>query len=299
MSSGRYGWALAASAGTGIQVGAAMVATRFVIDETTPGALAFMRYTVALLCLAPFIVRAPRVAIARRDLAPIFVLGIFQFGISIVLLNFGLKHVTSARAALIFMTFPLLTMLIGAAIGRERMTVAKVLGVSLAFLGVALTLGERLFADKGSAAEWLGALAVFGAAACGAVCSVCYQPYLRRYPTLPVSALAMLAAIVVLGALAANEGFFTAPAQISPAGWAAVVFIGVSSGIFFYLWLWALNHAPPTRVAIFLALSPVTAALLGALLLGETLSALAVAGLAMVVLGLWTATRAGGGATVP
>jgi drug/metabolite transporter (DMT)-like permease len=293
VSASRYGWALAAAAGTGIQVGAAMVATRFVIAETTPAALAFMRYAVALLCLLPFVFRAPRIAVARHDLAPIFVLGVFQFGISIALLNYGLKHLTSARAALIFMTFPLLTMLIGAALGRERLTLAKTIGVLLAFAGVALTLGEKLLIETGADAEWLGALAVFGAAACGASCTVFYRPYLERYPTLPVSALAMLSALVVLAALAAGEGFLSSAPRISPEGWVAIVFIGISSGIFFYLWLWALNHAPPTRVAVFLALSPVTAALLGAAFLGEALTPLAVTGLVLVVLGLWSATRPG------
>ena len=50
--------------------------------------------------------------------------------------------------------------------------------------------------------------------------------------------------------------------------------------------LWALRHATPTRVTVFLALSPVTAAGLGALLLGEAISAEALLGLACVALGL-------------
>jgi drug/metabolite transporter (DMT)-like permease len=65
----------------------------------------------------------------------------------------------------------------------------------------------------------------------------------------------------------------------------------VSSGIGYYLWLWALRHASPTRVTVFLALSPITATLLGALALGEPVSSQLVAGLACVVLGLWVAHR--------
>lgn len=69
----------------------------------------------------------------------------------------------------------------------------------------------------------------------------------------------------------------------------AVVFIGTSSGIGYYLWLWALTHATPTRVTAFLALSPITAAGLGSLLLTEPISAMVVLGLGCVVLGLWLA----------
>lgn len=60
------------------------------------------------------------------------------------------------------------------------------------------------------------------------------------------------------------------------------------------LWLWALKHASPTRVTVFLSLSPVTAALLGAALLGEDLTPGVMAGLAGVAGGLWLATRADG-----
>src|SRR2546426_12037256 len=57
----------------------------------------------------------------------------------------------------------------------------------------------------------------------------------------------------------------------------------------YYLWLWALGHATPTQVTVFLALSPVTATVLGATLLGERISAPALLGLACVALGLWLA----------
>lgn len=52
----------------------------------------------------------------------------------------------------------------------------------------------------------------------------------------------------------------------------AVGFIGVSSGIGYYLWLWALNHTTPTKVTVFLALSPVTATILGGVFLAERVS---------------------------
>ena len=72
-------------------------------------------------------------------------------------------------------------------------------------------------------------------------------------------------------------------------GWPAVLFIGGSSAIGYYLWLWALGHSSPTRVTIFLSLGPITSAALGALLLGEPISMLFVIGLICVILGLWLA----------
>jgi drug/metabolite transporter (DMT)-like permease len=280
--------ALAAAAGTGIQVGAAMVATRFVVGQAGPVSLALLRYIVGFLCLLPPVIATARhVRFAARDLAPIAALGIAQFGILVALLNWGLRSVPAGRGALLFATFPLMTMLIAAALGQERLTWRRTLGVLLTIAGVGLAVAGKLGGEAGAA----GDLAVLGAALCGALCSVFYRPYLRRYPALPVSALAMLASVVALALFAGpTEGFFAAWPRFTLGGWAAVLFIGVSSGIGYLLWLWALGRAPATQVTVFLSLSPVTAALLGALLLGEPLTAAMVAGLACLAAGLWAAS---------
>ncbi|HET7340820.1 MAG TPA: DMT family transporter [Methylomirabilota bacterium] len=283
----------AAAAITGVQVGASIVATRFVIAHIGPGSLALLRYAIGFLCLLPLALRGGRPRFAARDVAPIALLGIAQFGVLIMLLNYGLRTVASARGALIFATFPLLTMLVAAALGAEGLTVARTLGVLLSLGGVGCALGESALQRGPGGHAWIGEAVVLLSALVGAVCSVLYRPYLARYGALPVSAFAMLASVAFLLAPAGAEGFFSAPPVLGPLGWLAVLLIGVGSGGGYYLWLWALQHGSPTRVTVFLALSPITATLLGGLLLGEPISALAGLGVALVSAGLWLATRAG------
>jgi drug/metabolite transporter (DMT)-like permease len=278
------GLATLAAAITGVQVGAAIVATRYVIDQTDPLSLALLRYAIGTVCLLPFALAARRVAWKRRDLGPIALLGIVQFGVVVALLNYALQTLPAGRTALIFATFPLLTMLFAAAFGHERLTVTKSAGVGLTLLGVALILGEKAAVSGGEG--WSGEAAVLLSAASGALCSVLYRPYLQTYDPLPVGALAMLASVGFLALLAAPQGFFLEAPPLTNAGWLAVLFIGVSSGVGYWLWLWALRHASPTRVTTFLALGPATAFLLGALLLGEPVTGLALLGLVAVALGL-------------
>jgi drug/metabolite transporter (DMT)-like permease len=184
-----------------------------------------------------------------------------------------------------------MTMIIAASLGRERLSRMKIAGVLLTIVGVGMALGERLITQS-TAGEWLGALLVLAAALCGAICSVLYRPYLARYPTLPVGAWAMLASVVFLAAPAGLEGLFTEMPRVGPGGWMAVLFIGLSSGAGYVLWLWALKHATPTRVTVFLSLSPITAALLGVSFLGEPFTPGVLLGLTGVAAGLWLATRA-------
>jgi drug/metabolite transporter (DMT)-like permease len=284
-------WPLLVAAGVGVQVGAAMVATRYVVGESGPATLAMFRYAIGALCLLPVLVwQKQGLRFAGRDILPIAGLGIVQFGLLIALLNYGLSWIPAARAALLFASFPLLTMVIAALLGRERLTLAKTGGVLLTMLGVGLALGEKVF-DASTAEHWIGEAAVLFAAFCGALCSVLYRPYLQKYPTLSIGTFAMLASVGALALMALQEGAFTVWSGYSPGGWAAVVFIGISSGVGYFGWLWALRHASPTRVTVFLGLSPVTAALLGALLLAETPTPALLAGLAVLLAGLWLALR--------
>jgi len=281
-----------AAAAAGVQVGAAMVATRFVVGEIGPASLALLRYAIGFACLLPPALCISRVRFAPRDLAPIALLGIGQFGVLIALLNWGLARVPSARAAVIFAVTPVLAMLLAAALGHERLTALKAAGVLLSVGGVAAAVGERAVAPGAAGGwGWTGEAAVLASALTAAVCSVLYRPYLRKYPALPVGAFAMLASVAFLSVLAAPEGFYAARPHLTAGGWLAVAFIGAGSAAGYFWWLWALAHAPATRVTVCLGLSPITAAVLGALLLAEPVSPGALLGLAGVLLGLALAHR--------
>jgi drug/metabolite transporter (DMT)-like permease len=182
-------------------------------------------------------------------------------------------------------------MLFAAALRLESLTPAKSIGVLLTIAGVTCAVGGKIQPMDGAATGWLGVLAVFGSALCGAVCSVFYRPYLEKYPALQIGAFAMLASVAFLAILAGFEGFFAAWPAFTLGGWLAVLFIGVSSGLGYYLWLWALQHATPTEVTVFLALGPITATAGGAMLLGEAVPPLFLLGLAALALGLYVAHR--------
>ncbi|WP_341921843.1 DMT family transporter [Polaromonas sp. YR568] len=293
--------ALLAAAATGVQVGAAIVASRFVVADVPPLTLALLRYAIGFACLLPFFLksflatalegqaRSALKNIAIADWLAMAALGTGQFAVLIALLNYGLQHIGAAQAALIFSLFPLLTLLLSSALGRERISAALLAGVLLSITGVALSLWPKLQAPHPG--HWWGEAAVLASAGVGALCSVLYRPYLQRYPTLAVSSFAMLVSVLFLGLLALTENW---PARVMALGlqsWTVVALIGISSGIGYFWWLYALKHEPPTRVTVFLALNPLTAALLGVLFLGEALSPWSVAAIFLIASGLWLATR--------
>ncbi len=203
----------------------------------------------------------------------------------------SLIYIPAARTALIFATAPLLTLLLASFLRHERLTAAKTIGILITIAGVALALGEKALQGEHGAASWLGEAAAILAALCNAACSVLFGKLVRRYPSLPVATLAMAAAVVALSVPAFFEGFLTTAPRLTATGWLTIILVGVSSGAFYYLWVWTLSRTTATRVAMFLALSPITAALLGWLFLGEAITPGLVAGLVAVAAGLVLAHR--------
>jgi len=280
----------AAAAATGVQVGAAIVATRWVVADVGVVPLALLRYAIGAACLLPFALAA-RGRVRSRDLAGIAILGTAQFAVVVVLLNYALVVIPAARVALIFATAPLAALLMETTIDRRRLGLVRLGAVLMAVIGVAVALSEDPLGPGGRADAWVGDVAVLGSALCAALCSVLYRPYLARYPAVAVSAVAMFASVLALLPATAVVGWSVHTVVLATGAWTVIVAIGVSSGVGYYLWLWALTRERSTEVTMFLALSPLTAAVLGALLLGEVISARLSIGVVLVVVGLWLAQR--------
>ena len=83
-----------------------------------------------------------------------------------------------------------------------------------------------------------------------------------------------------------KSGGVTLPA-FTLKGWMAVAFLGTIAGTLqFSLFMWALRWLPPTTAVLYLTLNPITAMVLGIILLGEKLTFELMAGMALVLVGI-------------
>jgi drug/metabolite transporter (DMT)-like permease len=114
-----------------------------------------------------------------------------------------------------------------------------------------------------------------------------------RYPSLAITGQAMAAGALALMPLALAQGLALHTRTITPSGWAALLFLGTLGGaVGFGLWSYALRRSTPSKVAVFLALNPITAIGLGVLLLHEPVTSRLLVGLVAVIAGIQLATRA-------
>lgn len=279
--------AMPAAAAASVFLGASVVATRFAVDQIGPASIGFLRYLIGAVCILAILRLTGQRTVARGDRMAVAALGIVMFGVFPWTFGASLQYIPAAQGAVVLATMPILTLVLARIRGFESLSVRKSAGVIAAFagVGVALLAGRDTGSLTGPA--WIGVGLMLATALLGAVYSVFSRPYLQRNPALGVTATSMAAGTLFLMPVAAVENGGLGPPDLSPGGVGAVLFLGTFGGaVAFWLWIWALEHAAPTRVAVFLTLNPMTATLLAALFLGERITVAFVAGLALTMAGI-------------
>ncbi len=269
--------------------GVAGGATRFVIDATDPVTLGVFRFGIGFLILLPIALALKSRWPTGRDWIAVVLLGILFFFAFSVLFNLAYSYTTAARGALTLSTMPLMTMLVGAALGIERITARKTIGVSIAMAGVFLAL--MLGLSDAPPGAWRGELVMLAATFCISLYNVWSRPFIARSDPLAFLTAGMGAAAFCLLAWALAIHGFDAVAHFGTPQWIAVTYLGVvgSAGAFI-LWVIALSRTSPTKAAVTITVNPVFASIVGALAIGEGIGLNLVAGLVAVAAGIWIAT---------
>jgi drug/metabolite transporter (DMT)-like permease len=283
------GWGVLSAVLSSALGGTSIGATRYLVSAIDPLAIGSFRFGIGFVLLLPVALLQGSRWPARRDWPAVAGLGMLFFAVFPLLFNASLIFTTAARGALALSTLPLLTMVVGAALGSEALTVRKSLGVVIAMLGVALALLSGLTAAPPGA--WRGDLLMVGAALCMAFYSVWSKPVIARAGPISFTTMAMGVGAACLILISCWRGSFAPVADFGIPQWLAATYLGAfGSALTFYLWAFALARTTPTRVAISVSVNPVAASLVGAVLLHEPLSWNLVGGIVTVFVGIWIAT---------
>ncbi len=265
-------------------------ATRFVVHATDPVTLGVFRFGTGFLILLPIALYMKSRWPKGRDWIAVAALGILFFFAFSILFNLAYTYTTAARGALTLSTMPLMTMLVGAALGIETLTVRKTAGVLIAMTGVLFALAFGL--SNAPAGAWRGELVMFAATFCMSLYNVWSRPFIARSDPLAFLTAGMGAAAFCLLVWALAIHGFDAAAQFDTPQWFAIAYLGIigSAGAFI-LWVFALSRTSPTKTAVTITVNPVFASIVGAVAIGEGIGFNLIVGLAAVAIGIWLAAR--------
>lgn len=269
--------------------GASFPLVRFVVAEMSPLAMTAARGFIAAAALTLFLYATRAEAGGFRGVwRHALVLGAMNGLVPNILNGMALQRIESLPGALVQATTPIFIAILAALVLREdRLTLPRLAGVGLGFLGVAIIMGP---AALQGGATLSGVLLMLGVAACYAV-ATCYMRWARPAASASLVICQQIAyAVPATGltlALLGPSGFAASGAVWLVLGVLAIL----ASAVPLTLFVRTLRFATAGQASIVGYLQPVAAALAGAVLLGEVPEPRILAGGLVVLLGCWLMTR--------
>ena len=266
--------------------GASYLFIKVAVEDIEPAPMMAARSLIAAALLVPYLLLTLGGRRAAADLAASWrealVLGAINAAAPFWLVAWGEKHVDSTVAGVAQATVPLCSFLLGLRfLPHERISRVRWGGVGLGILGVALLAG---FNPRGGWWAVAGTLAVVLASVCYASGAIYGQLRVRAVSGPVLATGSMLAA----GAMLLPLSLFQLPGE--PPGWralAGLLALAVLGTALAQLILYRLLRLYGARRASLVTyLMPAFALAYGALLLDEPLTAAALGGLALILLGV-------------
>lgn len=261
--------------------GSSFMFIEIALRDLAPSTLILLRMASGAVALAVYIRVTSRSFWALRPFAwPLALLGLANTAVPFFLIAWGQQYIDSGLASIFNASAPLFTALFAIAYDRsQRATGLRLVGILVGFTGVVLLVGFEL---SGGERAVLGGLAVVAASACYGIGGL-YAG--RRFPGLPPS-------LVAFGALVWSTAFVLpfGMAQASSFGWEAtlsVLYLGVAAtGMAYLLYFGLIAGAGASKAVLVTYLVPSLALGYGAVFLDEEVTALAIAGLVLVLAGV-------------
>jgi drug/metabolite transporter (DMT)-like permease len=258
------------------------------IPTVAPFTLVLIRVAIAAAFLWAFLLaRRERLPLPPGALAAFLVLALLNNVIPFVLFAWAQIEISGGLASILNATTPIWGVVAAHLLtADEKATPGKVAGVLLGFGGVALMIGTDFLGEIGRGV--LAQLACLAATLCYALAGV----WARRFGRMGVPPIAVAtgqlsaAAIVMLPLVLVFEPPWLSSAPSAEAWWALVALALFCTTFAYILYFRLLASAGATNSLLVTFLIPITAILLGAMLLGERLELRHFAGMALIGAGL-------------
>lgn len=258
------------------------------VRELPPFTIVTARVALAVLALWA-IVRLSGHAVPRSREAwfAFFGMGVLNNIIPFSLIVWGQTHIASGLASILNATTPLFAVIVAHVLTEdEKMTEGRLAGVLVGFLGVALMIGPSALGDLGT--NVLAQLAVLGGAVSYSIAGIFGRRFRRMGlpPLLPAAGQVTASALLMLPVALFVDRPWTLSAP-SPEAWAALFGLAfLATALAYVIFFRILATAGATNLMLVTFLIPVSAILLGALVLGEVLAPKHFAGMALIAVGL-------------
>jgi drug/metabolite transporter (DMT)-like permease len=268
--------------------GSAFLFIKVAVTSFDPLTYVWLRLLIAATALVAFLrIAGHRLTLPAPVWAAVGLLALLNNVLPFLLFGWSQQHIASGMAAILQATTPIFGVIVAhLATSDEKLTKARLAGVTIGFAGVATMIGPQLIGDGGS--HLLAQLACLFASLLYAFAGI----FARRFKAMGVNPMQLataqfVAGVVMLAPVALIFGQNIADLPSSWQAWGAVAALGiVCSAVAYVLYFEIVERAGATNSLLVTLLVPPVALIVGALVLGESFGVAQVGGLALIAVGL-------------
>jgi drug/metabolite transporter (DMT)-like permease len=276
--------------------GASFIATKVALRDVNPVTVVWLRFALGVLILGIAVAARRQFALpARNEWGYFALLGFLGITFHQWLQSNGLLTATAITTAWIVSTTPIFMALLGLLMLKEGLGWLRAAGIILATAGMLLVVSRGNLASLARAGFGApGDYLILISAVNWAVFSTLSRRGLKTHP-----AARMMFYVMTFGWLFTTILFFGTSrldeiARLTLPGWTGVAFLGIfCSGLAYIAWYDALQALPAAQVGAFLYVEPLVTMVTAAIILGEKITPAALAGGAIILVGLWLVNRPG------
>lgn len=277
--------------------GANFVVAKVTLQEFPTHTLAFLRFALASLLLAPFfLAETKKVKIKKEHLPKLIAIGIFIITFNITFFFAGIQRTTAINASILTLIIPILSVILGWAILKEKVYVINLLGIGLGLLGALIVIGlPQIILGDFSPEALLGNILMILASISWVVGAAISRQMLKIYPSLIITAVAFMVGVITFFLPAVREYILDPgwPERITMLGFLGLFYMTALSSISaYFLFEWALSKTSLIVADLFQYIEPFIAAGLAILILSERISFSFIIGAVLIALGVYWGTFA-------
>ena len=224
-------------------------------------------------------------------------LGNFLFSICLL---FGVRETSAMVTGVLMAGIPAAVALLSWLFLRERIARRVRLGIALSVAGIALVALDRGSGNSDTGGDTqtslLGALLVLAAVFCEASYVVIGKKLTQNLSPKRISALINLWGLVLVTPFGIWQALSFDFAAVELSNWGLLLFYALAASIAtVWLWMRGLRHVPAAQAGVFMVFLPISTALIGFFVLGESISAVQALAYAIALAGVVLASWPGAG----
>ena len=218
------------------------------------------------------------------------IIGVLTTATPFVLFAFAAQSINAGVLAVLNASVPVMSGFIASMFFHEKLSKKQILGLFIGIVGVAILMSDRLFAGASNNTDFMSSILPLGYALMGgagyAIGANLTKGYLQSMSPLAITA----GSLVIASALMFPFGAYLFPygKDISLTAWVSVVGVGVfSTAIALIFMNQLIKNIGTMRATSITLVTPIFAIILGYLLLGEALNAMAILGSVVILIGTY------------